>query len=470
MPEPSKSVRSRASAVAVITRAAVAIVLVAAAVGVFALLVATRPEPERAARVDAPRIVRVMRAKPTPVARSWEGYGTARAKHAADVAAETWGVIVDRPEGIDPGAWVDAGQLIVALDDREYRSRADRSRQVIAALEAQLAGLDVELESWQESLALADEATALMQREADRAREALTRGAGNEVEIERILRELTRMKRESEQLRQMINLVPARRARLQAELEAERATLRLAELDLSRTRITAPIAGVLQDVFVHEGERIAQGAVVARIVDLRRIEIPVRVAVSAAQFIRPGDAAELFPGGRRPGSTPALNAVVARIAPEADQQTRTLTVFIEAEQQLDADHRPDLLPGQFLMGRVRSSETRETIVVPRGALLGDRVMIVTEEGRASPRDVVISHYLEGAVDAGPPEETQWAALESGVAPGEVVIISNLDELKPGMQVQGVEAGALSDASESGGVPEASRSVPVGGGPPGGRGP
>jgi RND family efflux transporter MFP subunit len=445
---------ARRNAIALAVRTAVGLAILVVALGVYGLLAGTKPPAPRVERADIAMTVQTVSVRRTDTPWQWTGYGTTRARDAADVAAEVAGLVVERPDAVDPGRWVSRGELIVALARGEFDDRAERSRAALAGLEADRASLDVELESLQETLAWAQEAVRLNEAELERLEGAIDRGSASRFELEGIQEQLTRDRREAELIRRSIRTMPQRVASNQARISAERASLRLAELDVSRTRIAAPITGMLQTVEVDLGERVSIGQVVARLVDLRRIEIPLRIPVSALGTISIGDPVRLRLSADRSGG---WEGRVARVAPEADPATRTVTVFVDVEQEVDptsgglAERRRLLLPGQFVIGEVSSSGSEPRIVVPRSAVVGDRVLVVGESDRARSVAVSIERVVDRRYPEIHPEETQWAVIDAGLVGGERVIVSNLDDLTHGSLVSAAEAGSAlaSDGGQAG---------------------
>ena len=412
-------------------RAGVGVLALALAFGIFGVLFATKPETPKEPRQERALIVPVVTVRPVQAPRVWEGFGTARAKAEADVAAEVSGVIAERPASIDPGRRVEAGELIVQIQDEEYADRVAASEAVAEALRADLQGLEVEVESTQETLALAERAVELTRTELERFRDAAVSAGVQQIEIDRLERQLTQEQRAAESLRERLSLLPTRRGRLEAQLASARADLRLAQRNLDRTRIVAPIAGVLQSVETRKGERVSVGTPIARIVDLSVMEVPLSLPVSAGASVRVGSPAELSTGGDEPT---VWEGAVARIAPEADEGTRTLTVFVEVEQ--DPESRARLLrAGRFVMGRVEGGRSLPRLVVPRSAVREDRLVTVDESSRARLCDVNVLYQLDGRFPALHPRETQWSVVEGELEPGDRVIISLLGSMTPGRLVR-----------------------------------
>ncbi len=428
----------RTSPAAVPVRFAIGFVLLLVAVGIFAALRATRPTPPLAAVNQAARQVRVLTVQPVEVARTWIGYGAARAMRSADIAAEVQGVIVERPESIEAGAPIRTGELIAVIDPADYTQRLAQLDSAVAALRAELDGLYAEAESLDRLISLAAESTGLTQKEIDRWRSAMAGGAGAPVELERLERELARAQREEQALRERRSLIPSRRSGLESRISAEEANLTIARRNLERTRIVSPLDGSLQSISVERGELVAPGAPIARVVDLSRIEVPLRLPVSAAAEIRPGDRAVIRAEG--PVDSEWTGAVV-RIAPEADASTRTITVFVEVRQDPNSEISTRLLPGAFVSGRVAAETPREHIVVPRTAIERGRVLVVDDAGVITAAPVSVLHFVEETFPDLDAVETQWAVLDNGLAPGQRIALTNLDELQPGITVAPVETSA-----------------------------
>ena len=427
--------------VPIVSRIVVSVVILAVSVGIFRALVALKPPVPKADRPPAAMTVRVITATPVRTPRMWVGYGTALAKEAADVAAEVAGTVVARGPKVEVGEWIDAGGTLVAMDAREYTDRAARSREIAASLEAELTGLDIELEAQQETLRLIERSADITRRELERIRGAVEAGSANQFELEPLEDRLARVLRERENTQKELLLIPTRKARLRAQVDAERASQRLAELDVERCSVRSPIAGILQTVDAEVGERLSVGERVGRVVDLSVIEVPLRVPVSSASWIRVGASAMVELGGPRAS---AREGVVSRIAPEADAATRTIAVYVEVDQSESMASAGGagaiLLPGQFVFGRIESTDTIERIAIPRSAVTGDRVFVVDEEGVVRTRVVAIDFAAEGRHPEVHPDETQWYVLVDGVEPGERIAVTNIAELRAGMRITPASVG------------------------------
>lgn len=436
-------------------RALAVLVLLLVATGTVTAMMLTRGHNEKRPPSASAIVVDSIQTAHHPTDRVWSGYGTARTMVSADLVAEVSGRVVQRPDSIEPGRAVERGDLIVRLDDTDSLNALDSARQALRSLESQLGGLRVEEEQMQLRVGYATDEIQAAQRDLARVDEAIAKGAGSRGERDVKLTALLRAQRDLSSLQQQLDLIPSRRARLEAELSAQRASERIAQDNVDRATMTAPFKGVLQSVGPRVGDWVATGTTVARVVGMTRLEIPLKIASSASSWVRPGDQARLWI--RDPGGQPDRIGQVTRIAPEADPASRTMTVFVEVTQ--DADDPARLLPGQFVHGRVVTSDPHQRVVLPRRAVQSDHVFVAgpLKDGirRIERAEVRVAYSFETDRPDLDPTETQWVALEIGHEPpeGSQVVISLLDQLVEGMKVRLSSDPPLPAASDEPAQPE-----------------
>jgi len=375
-----------------ILRFAFGIVILAIGIGLIAYMVSTKPKPKLKPEVFAPMLVRGMVLTPQPLERSWSGYGTARALTSARVAPQVSALVTSRPEWLEPGAPVSTGQTLFELQRVDFELAAQSARDTIASLEAQRSGLDIEEQRLIRQLELSQEEEAIALRDLERARQAIGLGAGAEPELDQWTASLRRAQRASLALSQQVDLIPTRRDDLKARIEGQKTQLRQAEENLARTTITAPIDGIIQSVSLDAGEWAQAGQAAATIINLSRIEVPLRVSVEASGLIAIGDRAEVR---SRLEDTSFWPGRVSRIAPEADPNTRAMTVYIEVEQNAEAERV--LRPGQFAVARIFESSTMPRVVVPRRAIKGGRILVATEPDGMMTRVWPLAERIAGTI-------------------------------------------------------------------------
>ncbi len=434
--------QERRTVLSLFTRAVVCLALLIGAIGVFVVLRMTKPEPARTDEAPPLRRVEVMSAMTVPVRRQWQGFGTALARDEADVPAEISAVVIEVPTQIVVGAEVQHGAVFARLDDTDFLLEQQISSQRIEDLDAQLAQLELEEKSWQRRVELAEEDVQLVEADYQRARDAMARKAARQREVDEVKQRLVAAIRVEVAAREQRDRISPRRSALLARKAVNQALLRLANKNVERCTIRSPLSGFLAAVDVEVGEALAPGQRVAHVVSLRHIEVPLRLPASARPSVAIGDEVVLSSQG---SLSQSWTGTVARIAPADDPVTRTMAVYVDLEQDpRDPDH---LAPGKFVLGTVTSKTPELRTVVPRRALLEDRVLLVEDNVvRSRPVEVVYhvqSDFPQLGVDA-----EQWAVLAEALPSGALVVVNAARTLADGLRVVPIVAGGDSATAMS----------------------
>ncbi len=210
-------------------------------------------------------------------------------------------------------------------------------------------------------------------------------------------------------------LAEARAAAREAELSWE-----IARQDEERSRIRAPLDGVIERRLVMAGHHIQAGSPVASVVDRARLRLRFRLGEAEVARLAPGRAVSFrtraFPGR-------VFDGTVFHIGARTDPATRTVECVARVGN-------PDALltAGQFAEIEIGISSREEAIAVPESALLPtDKgyVAFVADGKTARERAVTLGlHLADGAVE-----------IVSGLAAGERVVTRGAKFLKDGMPIQ-----------------------------------
>lgn len=201
-----------------------------------------------------------------------------------------------------------------------------------------------------------------------------------------------------------------------AKLEAARAELKRAQLDIEYTEVRSPFAGAIQDRAVELGDVVSRSDPVATLVDNTRLIVTGSIAEQDAGYISPGARATAV---LVTGETVAGR--IRYISPVADEATRTFDVELEVPN-----------PG----GKLPAGVTAE-MRIPAGETLAQRVpsslLTLDADGRIGIKTIdaynrVVFHPIEivrsesdGVWVAGLPEAANVITLGQGyVAVGEPV--------------------------------------------------
>jgi membrane fusion protein (multidrug efflux system) len=284
------------------------------------------------------------------------------------------------------------------------------------------------------------------------ARAALAQDRAN---LERARREATRLKPLAEQRaisQKEYDDAASTLKTAQASAMASEARVRDAELNLSYTNVTAPIAGVTGRALRSEGSLIAAGTDASLLTTLN-VTDPVWIRFSLSE----SEALQVRTARARTGVQLALGdgSVYARSG-KLNFEASTVDTTTGAVQMRAEFPNPGLvlLPGQFVRVRITSGE-REAFLVPQPALSqSDQGKVVFT---VSPDNKVVPKPVETAGWAG----QDWV-VTSGLAAGDRIIVDNIMKLRPGATVAPHPPGQGPGAATAGSAP-ASAEAPKGSG-------
>lgn len=192
--------------------------------------------------------------------------------------------------------------------------------------------------------------------------------------------------------------------------------------------VTAPVTGVLLRVVQESATVVPSGAPLIEVGDPRDLEIVTDVLSTDAVEIRPGAEVAI----EHWGGAGALSGRVRRIEPAAFTKVSTLGVEEQRVNVLiDVLSPPQQWTG---LGDGYQVDTRITVftqddieIIPAGALFrrdDGWSVYVAVEGRAQPRAIELLRRSRG-----------FAAVRSGLSPGERVIVYPSDQISPGVRVE-----------------------------------
>ena len=224
-----------------------------------------------------------------------------------------------------------------------------------------------------------------------------------------------------------------------ASIDAAKAAVRTAELNLGYTTITSPIDGVMGRAQLRQGGMVtANSTLLTTIYQTNRMYVNFSVseqrllslqrqlgrALSQDSKTLPPFRIFLADGSEYP-QKPRLNF----IDPAVDSRTGTLALRLEVDNPQQLLHA-----GQFARVQVMAQQDPNAILVPQRAVQdlqgSDYVWIVDAKGRAQQRDVRMGARVGD----------DWQ-VQQGLNAGDVVIVDGVQHVKSGSQVKITPASA-----------------------------
>jgi membrane fusion protein (multidrug efflux system) len=227
-------------------------------------------------------------------------------------------------------------------------------------------------------------------------------------------------------------------AKAKASEQQAQAGVDNAEINLGYTTIVSPIAGRIGATAVTEGNLVSANsgtlATVAQLDPIRAVfSVPSAELVRLQKEVGASTSAEtraafvpeiMLPDGTRydhPGT-------VAFADNQVDAATGTVAIYANFPNP-----EAMLLPGQFVTVLVHRATQKRMPVVPAAAVQrtrdGAQVYVVDGDDRVQLRNVELGPSVDGGY-----------AVTSGLSDGELVIVSGLQKVKPGMTVAPSGAG------------------------------
>jgi len=329
--------------------------------------------------------------------------------------------------GVEKGDRVKAGQVVVRLEDDEYRARVEEARAALATAEARLT--ELETGSRPEEIDRARAERDLARLNLERVQALVAQGVYAQQQLDDARTRFEVAEKSYELVRQGPRKEQVEQAR--AEVERARAALAFAETQLEATRIRAPREGTILERLVEAGEMVTtmfageRGAksVVVSLADLRdiRVELDInqndfpRVSMNQLCDI----VLEAYPDRHYRGQ-------VVEIAPEANRQKGTVQVKVQFPEP-DEKVRPEMIARVAFQQTEKSNEAaRPVVLIPRSARVerdGKGIVFLIKDGRARLRPIQAS---EAPGD--------MLIVMAGLQGGEEVVVSGQEALRDGARV------------------------------------
>jgi multidrug efflux system membrane fusion protein len=311
-----------------------------------------------------------------------EYVGTTEAIRQVTLQAKVGGYLHET--GIADGADVKEGQLLYKIDPDDFKAALDQAQ---ARLQSDQAALEYATSSQKRNAALT--ATGAVAKDTNEEKTSLMHQA-------------------------------------QAEIMADRAAVRTAQLNLGYTQISAPFDGRIGKSLVHEGALVtAQTTQINTLVQMSPIYAtfnPSETDLALIQKYRAeGDlTVDIMLAGE---DTPRVSGKLTFLDNTVDRSTGTITARATVENT-----NRTLLPGQYIKVRLHLTTRPDALLVPQIALgssqMGRFVYVIGEKGTVEQRFIETGALMGDKV-----------VINKGLQAGDKVITGNLQKIGPGMPVQ-----------------------------------
>ncbi|MFB3920925.1 MAG: efflux RND transporter periplasmic adaptor subunit [Terriglobia bacterium] len=349
--------------------------------------------------------------------------------------------------GIEKGDAVKEGQVLVRLEDTEYRAQFDQARANLTVLRARLKELETgsrpqEIDA---ARAAAEEAQANFQnaeinlkRVEDLAKNAVA--SQQQLDNARTQFNVTRAQLESAKKRYDLVKIGPRQEQIdyaRAQVAQAQASVDYAQTMLDSTLIRAPVSGTVLERSIEKGELVSTmnfggtggvKASVCSLADLNDLQVELDINQNDFPRISPRQdaavTADAYPDR-------VYKGFVEEIAPQANRQKATIQVKVKILSP-DQYLRPEMNAHVSFLAPLAAGEStpRELLSIPRAAVVqneGKTSVFVLEDSKVQLREIQVGRDLGEKIE-----------VASGLGPNDKVVVRGLEGLTSGQRVRARE--------------------------------
>ena len=308
---------------------------------------------------------------------------------------------------VEKGSHVKAGQLLGELENQDLAGAAMKSQGGYAQAEATY---QMQLQKSAQDLKFAKLSLDSAQKFYEGRAELYKQGAVSAKDLDDASVALAQAKNQYDLTQKQYDLKVAEGA-----MNAAKGDTASADAQLSYTRITSPIDGVVTDRPYYPGETPATGSAVVTVMDLSQIVARAHVGQLEAASLKVGDPATISV----PGTAIQVKGRITLVSPAVDPNSTTVEVWVQAPNPKDA-----LRPGTSVHVSIVAETISQAVVIPQAALLtspdGVNTVIVLDSNNAPSK----KHVKIGIRDS----ETRTVQVTDGLQGGERVVTVGAFEL------------------------------------------
>lgn len=392
----------------------IVLIVIAVCVAVYFFVIRNGAEPEQGESpqdsaeatekvAETPIPVKVDEARIGELIISLKSPGEAVTNRKVTLKSEVAGII--KKLNVEEGLHVKAGDLLLELDDRQFRLELERAQADRLSKLSELL-LERQFESAETAADQSEmEKIEKARKEYERVQDLYRKGMIAETEYEDAYRQYELALIESGEKKDEIR--SASKGLTQAEVN-----VKTAQMNLEKTKIRAPFSGIITDIQVSPQEHISGGRDLFILVNISRIQVHAKVLESEIGKMKKGREVIL-----RFSAYPdkVFNGNVKSISPIVNPEDKTCKVIIDV-----ANPQEDIKPGMHAEVEIAAEIHKDKLLVPQEAVLdrgGRKLAFVVEDGLAKWRYVQVGLENDKYAEILPSEREG-----EGVKPGETVIV------------------------------------------------
>jgi multidrug efflux pump subunit AcrA (membrane-fusion protein) len=414
------------------------------------IIVKLQPKMQHKASAGLVTPVQVIELKPYQIRPSIMGFGLVEPDILLESKAEISGKITYVHPQLRNGSILPKGTVIIRIEVEDYQLALQQAQATVANQRAQYRQIKLEKNNLHADLKIVQKKLTLAKVELARIqslvkKQSISKSSRDQQQVNVLL-----LQQEEQKLLNQLKTLPEQIASAKAALENAEAIVATHQRNLGRTEITLPFNARISERAIDAGQYVIKGTLLFSAQTTDKILINAQFSLQhfrlLAQDFQDQKALikEAFLSGfssqtfKQLGLTakvrltdqrsPYWQANVERIIGQLDPATRTLGIVVSVDEpyeQIVPGVKPPLMQGMYtetlLQGRAKTF-----YVLPRNALHENEIYIINAESQLERRP--ISNFrVQG----------EMVLLDTGLAAGEQLIVSDLFPAVPGMQLQAV---------------------------------
>lgn len=374
--------------------------ILGAASAVAVLLYLQRPEPAKVEIVSKPLLIDVAEVVKQDLPVNIASQGTVSPRTQTTLIAEVSGRVVDVSAKFKAGGFFTAGEVLLQIDDRDYKAELKRAESAVASARSNLA-----LEKGRAQVAYRDW-------------QKFSQGVSRNAEADALAQRKPQL------------------AEAQARLDSAEADLARARDNLDRTTIRLPYAGMVRSKEADIGQYVSVGSQLGKTFAIDRVEVRLPLpddrlsylnlpSVNTARADR--QPTQVMLSSRQGDNTYEWQAELVRTEGVLDERSRVLFAVAEVVDPygLESERDAPLRVGTFVQADISGKTMPDIVLLPRHVLrTGNQVWVVDGKNRLVNRVVGLLRT-----------DGELAYVQHGLESGERVALSTIPHAVAGTEVR-----------------------------------
>ncbi len=387
----------------------------------FVWTTATRPVDTPSPVKERVWIVEAITAQPRSHAPTMVLYGTIETPDLMKAAAPNKGRV--QTVLVREGDRVSAGQLLLALDERDFRFRLLQTEARVKELSAEIENEQIRFKNDQKGLGYESNLLKLSKAAVSRIKKLKIKNLVSETAVDEAQENLEKQKLTVNKRRLSLNGYQSRLLILDARRQGVLADRDLARLDLERSAIKSPYEGYVAKIDVSEGDQVVANQLLLTLYPTHSLEVKAMIPAPYRAEIQSAIAEQLPLEATAEIGKTELFLDLNRVSGQAD--TRGINAIF-AFKEIDDSIRI----GGLIEIKLHRPARANSVVIPPEALYGrNRIYKINDNRLSSLKVEVVGEYRD-------PHHGSGVLISSpSLEAGDLILTSYLPNAVDGMQVE-----------------------------------